>query len=306
MSKILNQIKKYWKILTIILALLLFISGSLVYITLIPFQNDKPEQVIKDEYNLGTKFSGTGTNIPNNFVNRYDKVQYKIVLSKFDIFKPVYSLVSANVYKGEPENKFYYVQTINLERQGWNNWKVMDYRNNEVRDLSFQDTVNLASRHDLTTSFPGKENYKITNYPPLAQSERETNRQNREQSEIRKSQRNLAFETDETKIRESFESGISLTEFLKLVSPYFNSLKSGYDLYLSEQKKNEQEYQKDKSAETLNKRIVVTVLGQSFSNKSTSTDREINELKLKVENYQEVVPKLQACTKLIAKECELE
>jgi uncharacterized protein involved in tolerance to divalent cations len=61
-------------------------------------------------------------------------------------------------------------------------------RYNVVKNLSFQETLSLVSKYDITTDFPGKEKYSITNYPVLSQSEIEQNNQKLEkQNQIEKS-----------------------------------------------------------------------------------------------------------------------
>jgi len=73
--------------------------------------------------------------------------------------------------------------------------EVVDNKDGDIKKQTLDEATNLASRYDLTTSFPGKENYKITNYQPLTQSEIENNRKLREEGEKEK-QIQQEFKTD--------------------------------------------------------------------------------------------------------------
>jgi ParB-like chromosome segregation protein Spo0J len=88
--------------------------------------------------------------------------------------------------------KIVQVETVYLERQGLDNWKVTKYLDNQVNGLTYKEVIDLASQYDLATDFPGKSNYKITNYPPLTQAEIEDNRKLRENSlEFQKARQEL-------------------------------------------------------------------------------------------------------------------
>jgi len=159
---------------------------------LLPYQNDKPKNTIIDGYNTNPIFAG---NDKYPLIGGYEGLKKvfternQFVLSKFDLFYPVYSVVWEY-----PENKTNSLEnykqgidTIYLQRDGLNNWKIKDYKFSSVIGTSFEDTVSLVTKYDITTDFPGKNNYKITNYPPLTQDEIERNRTAREkQDQIKK------------------------------------------------------------------------------------------------------------------------
>jgi hypothetical protein len=76
------------------------------------------------------------------------------------------------------------VYIVYLKRDALNNWKIEDYRYNTIK-LEFDQVKSLVSKHDLTTSFSGKENYKTTNYPRLTPTEIENNKAQREREDNR-------------------------------------------------------------------------------------------------------------------------
>jgi len=177
--------KKLTVVTSILLLIMLGIGSCLVFS---PFQNDKPRQTIIDGYNNNPIFAGNDKypliggyqGLRNIFTARVEFKQ-----TKFDIFKPVYSVIweypsnnglqVANYKQG--------IDTVYLERKNLTEWKVINYIKSDIIGATFEETLDLAQKHDLTTSFPGKENYKITNYPPLTPEEIENNRKLREQSQ---------------------------------------------------------------------------------------------------------------------------
>jgi hypothetical protein len=113
--------------------------------------------------------------------------EYKIVALQ-DNWKrplnPTYSLVySEFTYNNAEKSKGVRVAVYELKRD-----TIFDFsyellplpKYNAIQDKSFTEATNLASQYDLTKDFPGKSNYKITNYPPLTPEEIESNRKLRE------------------------------------------------------------------------------------------------------------------------------
>ncbi len=62
-----------------------------------------------------------------------------------------------------------------------NEWSYKEYKMNQVTGISYSDTINLVNKYDITTDFPSKDNYIITNYPPLSQEQIEENKKKQEQ-----------------------------------------------------------------------------------------------------------------------------
>jgi hypothetical protein len=194
MNTTMNKIKKYWKLIISVGVLATIALGVSGYIALAPFGGDKTINAIKYEYDNGTVFSGDGQVNKDQFKTFVRDLNYQFVQTKFDIFKPVYSLVRAQYYPKDnlsDDKKVHNVISIYLERKGLLEWKVVDTKDSSITGLSFTDTVNLASQYDLTTSFPGKDQYKITNYPPLTPQEIESNRKLREGEEAVKANQKI-------------------------------------------------------------------------------------------------------------------
>jgi hypothetical protein len=240
MNSIMNKIKKYAKLIISVGILVIIAVGVLGYIALAPLQDDKAINAIKYEYDNGTVFSGDGQINKDQFKNFVRDLNYQFVQTKFDILKPVYSLVRAQYYPKDnlsDGNKVHNVISIYLERKGLLDWKVVDTKDSAITGLSFQDTVNLASQHDLTTNFPNKETYKITNYPPLTPQEIESNRKLREESDVIKnvffaspyytSQAKLIDEAEIPGLLSKDERLKRANDFLLLQKNTLNSLESG-------------------------------------------------------------------------------
>jgi hypothetical protein len=185
-----NKIKQnHMKLIISIFIILCFtIIGILTYLMTVPYS--KIPQYIENEMNNGLSFTRDG-DVPIDGIKGYTLGRdYKIVQSKFDYFQPVYAMVVSSSSDEKSENlPIIRVRQIYLQRQGLDNWKVTKYLDNQVNGLNYKEVTDLASRYDLTTDFPGKGGYKITNYPPLTQAEIEQNRKVREESEtIQKTQ----------------------------------------------------------------------------------------------------------------------
>jgi hypothetical protein len=234
-----NKIKKYWTLIISVGVLATIALGVSGYIALAPFGGDKTINAIKYEYDNGTIFSGDGQVNKDQFKTFVRDLNYQFVQTKFDIFKPVYSLVRAQYYPKDnlsDDKKVHNVISIYLERKGLLEWKVVDTKDSAITGLSYTDTATLASPHDRTTNFPNKEKYKITNYPPLTPQEIESNRKLREGGntyettfgasayyleQVKKNSK--VFETTTSK-----EEKITiLQDFLKLQQDTLDVLKSG-------------------------------------------------------------------------------
>lgn len=180
-----KKIKQYWKIILLILIALSIVIAALSYLALRPFQNNKPVNTIKTAwFDYNTLAKNRSKLITTDFeedvlVKDYE---YRFVQTKFDIFKPVYTYLGRLKTEGDLPKDQTYIQfrVIYLEREGLDNWKVVDNKDGDIKKQTLDEATNLASRYDLTTSFPGKENYKITNYEPLTQSEIDANRKLRD------------------------------------------------------------------------------------------------------------------------------
>jgi hypothetical protein len=168
-------------IISIFIILCITIIGILAYLMTVPYS--KIPQYIENEMNNGLSFTRDG-DVPIDGIKGYTLGRdYKIVQSKFDYFQPVYAMVVSSSSDEKSENlPIIRVRQIYLQRQGIDTWKVTKYLDNQVNGLNYKEVIDLASQYDLTTDFPGKEKYKITNYPPLTPEEIESNRKLREKS----------------------------------------------------------------------------------------------------------------------------
>jgi len=175
------MLKKYYKLIAIGLVSLIIIGLVSGYFLLATFQNKDPENRIIWEFNnLGT-FTGDRKAPSKNGIDDYLLGgNYKIVQTKFDFQKPTYTILLERPSQFQFEKKIIDARVVYMERTGLRDWKVINWRSNQIDQITFSEATNLASRYDLTTDFPGKENYKITNYEPLTTQEIENNRKLRE------------------------------------------------------------------------------------------------------------------------------
>jgi hypothetical protein len=218
--------------------LLLIIVGGITYLGIVPYS--KIPSFIENEYTTKSTFSRNG-GIPKDGIKNWTVDQdYKIVQTKYDYFKPVYSIVAGyeqNRNVVEDYKKIVQVEVVYLERQGLQDWKVIKYLDNQVNGLNYKEVLDLASQHDLTTPFPNKETYKITNYPPLTPQEIESNRKLREESDVIKTvffaspyyttQAKLVDEAEIPGLLSKDERLKRANDFLSLQKNTLNSLESG-------------------------------------------------------------------------------
>lgn len=130
-----------------------------------------------------------------DFVNEGKERKYQFVNTKMDPFDQIVSIVR-NYPSDEGKEKEQIGHAVDIyyfSRIGINSFDLVDYRSNIVSGLTFQQTVDLVSRYDITTDFPGKENYKITNYSPLSQEDIERNRISREMDILFDEESELTF-----------------------------------------------------------------------------------------------------------------
>jgi len=171
--------KKIIRIFISIIAFVFLFGGAVYYFGIRPiYETEKILTFVKLEYNTNPIFSnnklepikGGFDSVSKNSIGQY------LVLTKFDIFNPTYSLVIDN-----PENDYFgegykEIRYIELKRNGIDTFILTNEKYSEIRKLSLAETLAIASKYDITTDFPGKEKYSITNYPPLSQEEINTNK----------------------------------------------------------------------------------------------------------------------------------
>jgi hypothetical protein len=82
----------------------------------------------------------------------------EIVMSKFDLFHPIYAFVYTLSEKST------YVQVIHLDRTGVLNFDIKDYVLVEVKK-PFQEAVTLAQKYDLSKENPDPANITVYKQP---------------------------------------------------------------------------------------------------------------------------------------------
>jgi hypothetical protein len=220
------------------LTLALIVVFGIIYLTTIPYS--KIPQFIENEMNNGLSFTRDG-GVPIDGIKGYTLGRdYKIVQTKFDFTKPVYSMIVS--YSNDDKKEGYpIIQTrvIYLERQNLQDFKVTKYLDNQVNGLKYQEVIDLATKYDLTTNFPGKENYKITNYPPLTQTQIESNKALNETDKVLKEgflaskyyldkqQAKLDVENNPNSTKEQKVEAVN--KLIDLQKPVLESLKNGND-----------------------------------------------------------------------------
>lgn len=185
MSNILTFFKKNLKIILSIVSIIIVLS-IILYLFYIPFKNNKPVTTIKNNWSekplINERYKPS-----QGFEKDNELYDYDFVLTEFNFFRPKYSFISQfKEVKQLPANQQYIgIKVIQLKRNNLWNWKVTDYRNNQITGLSFQETLDLVSKYDITTDFPGKENYDIINYEPLTEAEIKRNQEKLERERQR-------------------------------------------------------------------------------------------------------------------------
>jgi hypothetical protein len=153
----------------IILSLLTLILGGVGYyltsqINSTTYFNNIIEQEIVDKY---TKVGFTKSDL-------YLKGEPELQITKFDLLKPVYTLIlNSNVFEPDvipkTESKFFTVQVFYFERTSINNFKLIDYNSNRIRDKSIQEIRELVVKQDISKNNPDKS--LISNISPLTPSQ---------------------------------------------------------------------------------------------------------------------------------------
>lgn len=175
----------------VIISVILILSLTGAFIAYLPFMNDKPVNAIKSAWFDANTLAAARTDILG-YDFETDKwainYEYKFVLTKFDIFKPIYTYVG-KLKTGEDrpnERTFIRFRIIYLERIGWDNWKVVANKDGDLSGITFDEATTLASKYDFSQSFPGKETYRTFTYNPPTQERAERNRKFRESAVIEK------------------------------------------------------------------------------------------------------------------------
>ncbi len=223
------------KIITITLAIILGVGGivsAFLYSPLVTLDSNK---IITQD----SKFIDDITQINNQELKpQIEKnKQYKVVAFN-DNWKrplnPIYSLIYGEfTYNNQEKSKGVRVAVYELKRE---NLFATSYelpqlpKYNAVSDLDFDKVASLAQAHDLTTNFPNKETYKITNYPPLTPTEIENNRKVRENSELVKQKSLENQKKDE--IFNSLPKEDKIKQLKDEVQIHENTIKC-YDTYLN-------------------------------------------------------------------------
>jgi|GEM_PF-5852785 len=190
MKKIIKFNRKSF--LIIIFLVLILIFGLAIYQTM---QNqitnlEKQFNFIKHEYNTNPIFSSNQViPIKNGFATvTLNSQSNELILTKNDLFNPTYTVL-VDYRKSEKVSQDYQsVYIIYLKRVSWDKFQISSFRSNRINNLPITEALDLVSKYDITTDFPGKDKYDIVNYPPLSQEEIDKNRQR--------------FEADEQKTKE--------------------------------------------------------------------------------------------------------
>jgi len=198
-----------------VLTVIILLASIFIYLLINPILDiNKQFEFIKNEYNSNPIFSNNRIKpiIGGWKTIKSQSINQTLVLTKFDIFNPIYTIVIDNPATEYYGNKAYQnVRVIYLRRTGINTFDIKDFRNNEISNLSLPEALSIVSKYDINTDFPGKEKYHIINYPALSQSEIEKNKQKIEdQSQIDQS-------------NEEYEKYIQTT-YSSLLTQYFEIL----------------------------------------------------------------------------------
>lgn len=178
--------KKIIKIVLIVVFTLALVSGLVWYTLVNQLTNEKAKDLIINAYNSSPIVSGDKKYpLAKGFEGYVRDLQYKVVVSDNNLFNPKISLIRASFQETDAIKDLYDINVIYLKRTGISSWEPIDYRFNTSKEISFDTLVDLTSKHDITTNFPGKENYKITNFQPLSQTDIDANRNKREATEQR-------------------------------------------------------------------------------------------------------------------------
>lgn len=135
-----------------------------------------------------------GTLVAESFFR--NKPEQKIVLSKFDLFEPKYSLVYYYSKSSFSDKGIYSVYVVHMKRE-LGGFKAVKITSSETKNLTFDQAVTLASQGDIWENNPDPEN--ITNYPQPTPEELERIRKNREARE--------SYEKEQAELKKRFDNG---------------------------------------------------------------------------------------------------
>ncbi len=218
-------IKKQYSITLIILfcSIIVFISLYLIYL---PINKNNIDNLVIEGFNSNPIFSNDKLQPIQGGFNGYinDTGLHSIQITKNNPFAPVISVVRPDYSKDFPEKTKHSIFVIYFSRKGINNFEIRDYKLVTVLDLEFNQVTDLVSKHDITTDFPGKENYNIVNYPPLTQEEIQDNQEMVE--ETQNNQVNYAYLIILTREYEATTSIISLQTLVDALKATVTSLEN--------------------------------------------------------------------------------
>ena len=154
------------KLKTLLLILISVLMMLILSVIFVPYNFNIPEDSLKNEYDNGLVFSGLGVPIPDGFKYVSSRKDYKLILSKFSLDKPVYTLVYSLSDKSVT-NK-YNIEVIQYQRKNLIQWNILSHKSGYFLNSSFDQAVSLASKYDLSIQNPKPEN--ITVFEPLQPS----------------------------------------------------------------------------------------------------------------------------------------
>lgn len=159
-----------------ITSIILIIVSLIIFLLWLPFFTNQPEISIKKEFDSEKSlFSSTrDTKIIGGFNGMMRELKWKIVQSKFDLMKPVYTLIREGT-----GGKYSSIWIIKLQRDGINSFKVDSYRNGDINNKPFSEAISIAQKYDLSTTNPDPDN--ITVYPPKTPEQIQQAKKNQEQ-----------------------------------------------------------------------------------------------------------------------------
>jgi uncharacterized protein YwgA len=179
------------KTIIIILSIFLLIGAGLgAYWYIEPILNTKyAEKAIIDEFNNGTKLSGSGAQRVVGGFSVFDKYRYTVILSQFDFEKPAYCFINSP----KDNSNLVFIQSVNMKKLGYNTFEVINY-SSASGSLSFIEAESICKKGDISKQTFENNNIRYT--PPLTPSqieEAERNAENEKRNiEVQQQQNNTA------------------------------------------------------------------------------------------------------------------
>jgi hypothetical protein len=151
----LNNTTKF--IIFTIVIVLITISSILTY----PFLFNIPEKTIINEFNSTNSIfsSDRDSKIIDGFNGIVRDLKWKTTLTKFDIFKPKYSLLRQG-----SSGSYTQVWIITLNRNGLVDWKITEFSSVEV-NFNLDKSIEIAKKYDLSVENPDPENITVYKQP---------------------------------------------------------------------------------------------------------------------------------------------